>query len=78
MDIELTHTLTPQMVDLTGLPESEAQYVRGLVDKLRQKYHVPTTQNGILDAPVESFGLLKWPGTVIGTLRREDMYDDVC
>ena len=29
-------------------------------------------------APTESFGLLKWPGTVIGTLRREDMYDDVC
>ena len=31
-----------------------------------------------VQAEVESLGLLKWPGTVIGTLRREDMYDDVC
>ena len=27
--------------------------------------------------PAEPPGLLKWPGTVIGTLRREDIYDDV-
>ncbi len=30
------------------------------------------------NSEAESFGLLKWPGTVIGTLRREDMCDDVC
>ena len=76
MDVELTHTLTPQMLDLTGLPESDAQYVRSLVDAIRQRQ--PTAQNGTLHAPAELFGLLKWPGTVIGTLRREDMYDDVC
>ncbi len=74
----MIHSLTPQMVDLTGLPESEARYVRSLVDAIRQRQHVPTDQNGTLHAPTESFGLLKWPGTVIGTLRREDMYDDVC
>ena len=74
----MIHSLTPHMVDLTGLPESDAQYVRSLVDALRQRQHEPAAQNGTRHAPVESFGLLKWPGTVIGTLRREDMYDDVC
>jgi hypothetical protein len=27
--------------------------------------------------PAEPLGLLKWPGTVIRTLSREDIYDDV-
>ncbi|MFO0850350.1 MAG: hypothetical protein U0871_17590 [Gemmataceae bacterium] len=59
--------MTPT-IDLTGLTATDIRLVEELVFRLRQ---TPPPQ-----PPVDKPALLKWSGTVIGPLTREEMYDD--
>lgn len=58
-----------ETIDVRDLPEPIAQVLRTMVDTLRDQLrgHEPARQK--IKLPV-------WPGKVIGSLRREELYDD--
>ena len=56
-------------INVEGLPEPVARAVQAMVQALRE--HLAKEQKKeFAELPV-------WPGTVIGSLTREDIYDDV-
>ena len=60
------------MIDVRDLPEPVARSIEAMVQTLRQQ--VARDENGWSNhSPVR---LPCWPGAVIGTLKRAEIYDD--
>jgi hypothetical protein len=57
-------------VDLRGLPEPIARAVEAMVETIRQQLAKGTPAK----PPAREFP--RWPGTVLGTLSREEIYDE--
>jgi hypothetical protein len=57
-------------VDLRGLPGPIARAVAAMVEAIRQQL----AKRSPVKPPVREFP--RWPGTVLGTLSREEIYDD--
>jgi hypothetical protein len=60
-----------ETISVKGLPEPIVRAVEAMVQALREQL---TNTKGQRKEPVE---LPLWRGTVIGSLTREDIYDDV-
>ncbi len=60
-----------ETVDITDLPEPLARAVETMVNGLREQV---AKKNGSITQPVE---LPKWKGKIIGTLSRDEIYEDV-
>ena len=56
-------------ISLKDLPDSYARAVQAMVDTLRRQLRIEAM-------PQTQVQLPKWPGTVTGSLRREDIYSD--
>lgn len=65
-----------ETIDVKGLPEPVSRALQTVVEALRDQVRNEAEENGakakkaVKDLPV-------WPGTVIGPLRREEIYEDV-
>jgi hypothetical protein len=59
-------------IDVHDLPEPVAKAIEIMVQTLRNQPKVDP-DNGPRSGPVQ---LPSWPGTVLGTLRRAEIYDD--
>ncbi|WP_089934566.1 hypothetical protein [Candidatus Entotheonella palauensis] len=59
-----------ETIDVRGLPEPLARAVEAMVRTLREQFNGKEQQKRPVKLPV-------WKGTVKGSLRREDIYDDV-
>jgi hypothetical protein len=60
-------------IDVHDLPEPVARAIETMVQSLRDQARAEATKPSVS----ESVQLPAWPGTVLGTLRRGDIYDDV-
>jgi 4'-phosphopantetheinyl transferase EntD len=58
-----------ESINVEGLPEPVARAVQAMVQALREQL-AHDQQKAPRELPV-------WPGTVIGSLTREEIYDDV-
>ena len=61
-----------QVIDVRDLPEPVAQAIQSMVQTLRQQMDrgkIGRQEQGTVQLP-------RWPGTVIGTVRRAEIYDD--
>lgn len=61
-------------IDVSGLPEPLADALRKMVQTLRARLPGNGQQMGI--EPKHEVCLPVWPGKVIGSLKREDLYGD--
>jgi hypothetical protein len=59
-----------QTIDVHDLPEPIAQAIAAMVEAVRQRLAPPASKSMPREFP-------RWPGTVIGTLSREEIYDDL-
>jgi hypothetical protein len=57
-------------INVEDLPEPMALAVQSIVETLRQQVHAGNDRRPRVELP-------RWPGTVIGRARREEIYDDV-
>jgi hypothetical protein len=58
-----------QQIDVSDLPESVAQAIDTMVQALRRQLGQSAPKTAARELP-------RWDGQVIGTLRREEIYDD--
>ena len=56
-------------LDIDGLPEPVAEAVTRIVQTLREHFAATHEHRPPVDLP-------RWPGKVLGSLRREEMYKD--
>ena len=63
-----------QTIDVTGLQDNEIRVVEELVAKMRKKPESTLKREPEVRPP--EFKLIQWPGTAIGSLSREEIYDD--
>jgi hypothetical protein len=66
----LSGSFSMQQIDVSGLPESVAQAIDTMVQALRRQLGQSAPKAAARELP-------RWDGQVIGTLRREEIYDDV-
>ncbi len=59
-----------QQIDVSDLPESLARAIQTMVQALRQQLRQATPKPEVRELPL-------WDGRVIGSLSREEIYDDV-
>jgi hypothetical protein len=62
-----------QLIDLEGLPEPVATAIAETVVNLKKHYRTANKEQHA-DEPLKD--LPSWPGKVIGSLRRVDIYDE--
>ncbi len=58
-----------QTIDVHDLPEPIARAIAAMVEAVRQRLAPPAIRPPSRELP-------RWPGTVLGTLSREEIYDD--
>lgn len=58
-------------IDVDGLPEAVAQALQAMVDAMRRQGPARDDRSKAM------VRLPEWPGRVLGSLRREDIYADV-
>jgi hypothetical protein len=63
-----------ELIDVTGLPEQVVEDIQSLVESIRRSLPArgPQPQAGPATAT-----LPRWEGTVLGSLSRRELYDDV-
>jgi hypothetical protein len=59
-----------QQIDVSDLPESVDRAIDTMVQALRRQLHQSAPKPMVRELP-------RWDGQVVGTLRREEIYDDV-
>lgn len=57
-------------LDVEGVPEPFVQAVKKMVDTLREQFQDKESERAPVELPV-------WPGKVIGSLTRDEIYEDV-
>lgn len=57
-------------IDVDGVPEPFVQAVKKMVDTLREQFQDKEGERPPVELPV-------WPGKVIGSLTRDEIYEDV-
>lgn len=58
-----------KQINVEGLPEAVVEAIEALVEALRAEFGSSETRGRRVELP-------KWPGKVIGTLTREEIYED--
>jgi hypothetical protein len=61
-------------IDVTGLPDQVVEDIQNLVQSIRRNLPDQAREP---KPPVSSVTLPKWEGTVLGSLSRRELYDDV-
>ncbi len=63
-----------EKINVQGLPEPVARALANVVDTLRKQLSTPAQPDH--QRTSQTHMLPRWPGKVIGTLMREELYDD--
>jgi hypothetical protein len=63
-----------ETIDVTGLPEQVVEGIQNLVQSIRR--NLPAQEAETKTSP-SSMTLPRWEGTVLGSLSRRELYDDV-